>query len=479
VRPVVADLVRKGVVFGLGSSLNALVGFVLLPFVVVHLSPIEYGRYAIAEMVLNFLIVFLGLGMNVAVLARYPKLTDEQRKTLLSSVFGFLLLTTLAIEIVFALFALVLGNVLFPELSLRDYALVGGIGAAETIWLVFATIYRAQGAAWRYIATSIVQVSVALVLTVVLISQFGFRESGLLYGRLAADVIVLALLAPEFIRYRPTSRIRPAIELTKIGLPLIPVMFATMWVVMSPRFFLERMHDTHAVGSYAIDSKLAGIVSILFVQPFGLAWMAVLPRIALQPNARTTYSRIVTYYTLVGGVMACVVGLLAPLVAGLLGREEFPISPTVILVLAFSNVASGLMYAVTIGPYVRERTAGVVPVYLTSMILASLFCPLFIRVGGVTGAALALLSVYLLQSLALAYVSNRLYPISFEWNRLARVLAILAVAYFGTRFIVGAASAWWAPAVLLPFVVIGLFASRVFVPGDLRRQRRSAGELGP
>lgn len=466
-KSVVRDLLRKGLVYGLGSSLNGLVGFVLLPFIVHYLRPGEYGRYAIAEMILNLVLVFLGLGMNVALLARYPRVPEAERASFLSSVFGFMILTTLAIEGLFSLFAMFAGPRLFPDLSLTDYALVAAISAAETIWLLFATIYRAQGSAWKFIATSVTQVSVSLAITVMLLVKFHMRERGLLYGRLAADLIVLCVLAPDFVRFPPSLRIRPAIQLSRIGLPLVPATFASMWVVMSPRFFLERLCDPGTVGAYAIDSKLAAIVSLLFVQPFGLVWVAALSHIALRPDAKSIYSRVITYYVLLGSIAAAVLGVAAPMIAHLLGKQSFPLSPTVIFLLALANVCSGLMYPMTIGPYVCERTGSMVPVFVGSMLLSIPLGWLLVQQHAIVGAAVALVVVYLLQGAALGWVSNQLYPVAIERKRIVGAVSIVGGAYIVTSQLAGHAVTWWSPFVLLAIAVPCLFAARVVVPSEV------------
>jgi O-antigen/teichoic acid export membrane protein len=474
-KAVARDLLGKGLVYGLGSSLNGLVGFVLLPFIIHYLTPAEYGRYAIAEMIVNFLLVFLGLGMNVALLARYPKLEAAERRPFVSSVFGFMLLTTAAIQGVFALFVVLAGRRLFPYLTFEDYALIGAISAAETIWLLFATLFRAEQSAWKFIATSITQVSLALVITVVLIARFGLRESGLLYGRLCADVLVLLVLAPQFVRFPPKFKVAPAVKLSRIGIPLIPATFASMWVVMSPRFFLERLGDPSVVGSYAIDSKLAGMVSLLFVQPFGMVWVAALSHIARRDDAKAIYSRVITYYTLLGGLAALVIGLLAPFIAGLLGKQDFPLSPGVIMLLAVANVCSGLMYPLTIGPYVCEKTGRMVPVFFAAMVLSIVIGWPFVWMWSMTGAALALVVVYLLQGVALGWVSHKLYPVKIEWTRLVCVIAALGGSYAVTRQLVGANAPWWAPAILLGLAIPVLFVTRVLVLDELlfwRNDRR-------
>ena len=78
-KSVFKDLVGKGLVYGLGSSLNGLVGFVLIPFFLKHLQAAEYGRFALAEMLLNLLLVLLGLGLNISLLSRYPRTDTAER----------------------------------------------------------------------------------------------------------------------------------------------------------------------------------------------------------------------------------------------------------------------------------------------------------------------------------------------------------------------------------------------------------------
>src|SRR5437773_12026830 len=206
------ELTSKGLVYGLGASFNGLVGFLLIPFFTGRLSAAEYGRYAIAEMVLNLILVLLGLGMNVAILARYPNLPPEDRDKFFASVLTFMVLWTAAFEAVFLSLALLLGRAVVPVLDMRIFALIAAISTVETIWLLFATLYRAQGAAWRYIAASALQATFGLAATVVLIGRMGYRDEGILVGRLLGDGALFAsVVLPQFKRYRPT--LTPATQL--------------------------------------------------------------------------------------------------------------------------------------------------------------------------------------------------------------------------------------------------------------------------
>src|SRR5437762_9286913 len=95
------ELAGKGLVYGVGASFNGLVSFILIPFFTNRLTAAEYGRYAIAEMVLNLILVLLALGMNVAILARYPSIPPQDRDRFFGSVLSLMLLWTMIFEVLF------------------------------------------------------------------------------------------------------------------------------------------------------------------------------------------------------------------------------------------------------------------------------------------------------------------------------------------------------------------------------------------
>src|SRR5262245_53535096 len=165
-RSILKDLISKGLIYGLGLSLNSFIGFVLIPFFTRYLRADEYGRFALAEMLLNLLLTTFGLGLNVALLSRYPKITPEDRSEFMSSVFSFMLLSTLGMDSIFIVVMTLWGYRFLPSLTSEMFLLVGGIAAIETVWLLFATFFRAEGFVWRYITISLAQVVIGLSTTV-------------------------------------------------------------------------------------------------------------------------------------------------------------------------------------------------------------------------------------------------------------------------------------------------------------------------
>jgi len=478
-REMLRELAGKGLIYGLGASLNGLVAFLLIPFFIGHLKAAEYGRFALAEMVLNLALVLLNLGMNVAILARYPRTPLETRATFFANVLGFMLLSTACLEAVFVVAAKLLASRFLPVLDDKTIALIVAISTLETIWLVFATLYRAEGWAWRFIGASALQATTGLAATVVLIVRWGFREDGILVGRLIADGLLVAFVVlPQVHRYRPRLQFAPIRSLLAIGLPLIPATFSSMWVLSSPRYFIEHYGTVADVGVFTMSSRIASVLQLLFVQPFAMAWMVALFKIFDRPDAQRIYARVLTYYALIGGTLAICVGLAAQLIVPILSRDAFPLSVGIVVVVALAQVASGLMYPLDISPYVMEQTNRVTPIFVLSAVLITMLCLATIGFGGALGAAYALLLVYLIQAFFIARLSQRLYAVPFEWIRIAKIALSLLLASMGVialRFVrPDVMTPWLQIPVFVGLVAATLVALRFLDPSESAGLRREA-----
>ena len=427
---ILAELVTKGGIYALGSSLNGLAGFLLIPFFVENLLPEEYGRFAIADMMLVIFLVISGLGLNIAFLSKYNQVDEKNRRDYVGALFTFVIGTTLFFELVYVVFAITFSNSFFSELSLEMILLVGVIAAIETVWVLFSALYRLKGWAWRFVTISFLQLIFGLVTTVILISSFGFREEGILYGRLAGDMIMLLMLTRVFYRYRPKlGSLNLALETVKMGLPLVPSVFAVTWVMMSPRFYLEQFGSYADLGNFAMAAKLAGLITLVFVNPFGMIWTVLLFKVYSRADAQFVYSRIVTYYILVGGLIAFSLGVFAPALVQYFGTEAFDLSGYVILIFGLCIVLSGMTYVLNVGTWLKGELGKVLPVYLTSVVVCLLLGYLLTPRWGAEGACWALLLTLAIQAGLLINVNRKVYPVPIELVRILKTIGALLFAY--------------------------------------------------
>jgi O-antigen/teichoic acid export membrane protein len=181
-----------------------------------------------------------------------------------------------------------------------------------------------------------------------------------------------------------------------------------------------------------MSTKVSALASLLYIQPFSLAWMVMMFRLREHPNAPQMYAKVLTFYWLVGLLVALGLGVVAPGLVSLLGRREFPLSPSVVTVAALAAVLSGAMYPVNVGIYLRNRTSAVVPAFAACALLSVALGWAVVPTWGVTGAAACLLGTYAVQTFLLARINARLYPIPWEWMRLSKATGASVIAYGAT-----------------------------------------------
>jgi O-antigen/teichoic acid export membrane protein len=447
-------LASDSLVYGMGSALNGLAGFVLLPVLIKALYAQEYGRYALAEMFLNLLLVVLGLGQTMVLPGQYLATPEDQREGLVGGVLATALMLGIGFALMFVAAMTLMGGRLAPELPIRFYWLIAMIAVLEVLWGICATLLRIQNQPWRFIAVSVVQFVGSLATTVALIKFWRGREESILYGRLFADSLLLLFLLPGVWGSLFQVSWRRGWRMARLGLPLVPAMLATVWVAMSPRFFLEQFTDARVIGIYAMSTKVSGLTSLFFLQPFAMAWSVMLFKVQYEPSPQRIYARILTYYWVVGLTLALSIGVSAPYIASLLHGERFPLSGTVILLTALATIVSGLMYPVNVGIYLLNRTSQVLPIFLTSAVSVLVVGSVMASLWGGEGAALSLLVVYVLQVFMLGRLNARLYPIAWEWARIVKGTVALLAAYFLVRQIHLAHGMWAVGVMPLVFCLV-------------------------
>ncbi len=422
------QLVRSGAVYGLGSSLNAGAALLLIPLVVTHLEPAAYGRVSLAEMLLGLLVVGSGIGLNVRLLAVYPTLEEPERSLTVRRSVGLVILTSTITAGIFLVLSLRWGQFVFPGLSPPHFVLVAVLGIQETIILIYASLFRASERGWSYIRLSVAQFVVGIIASVVLVSQFQLRDIGMLLGRMSGNLVAMLTLIPVVKGYLPMVPGEGKTRVLLESFPIVPATFASVWIAAAPRFFLDHLAGTAAVGTFALTSRVAGVVSILLVQPFSLAWHPILFAVRKRIDASRLLGQAVAGYALAGAVIAVAVLFLARGFGHLVWRGEYTLDLGLLGILGFANVAVGLMQAVNIGPYVANKLTHQLPLYALGAVAIMPLSLILIGASGPPGAGVALLSTYTLVCLGLHVVSQRLFPISVDYHLITVGLVLVSLS---------------------------------------------------
>jgi O-antigen/teichoic acid export membrane protein len=225
--------------------------------------------------------------------------------------------------------------------------------------------------------------------------------------------------------------------MNRFGLPLVPTALFLWMTNFSDRFFLVWLADVAEAGLYSVGVRVASAM-VLVLTAFRMAWPAFAYSIRDEREARRTYAFVLTYLTVLTAWVALALTLLSPWLVALLAADRFAESSEVVGPLAFSTVSYAAYVVVAIGVGRARRTTFNWVVTGAGAVVNVGLNLLLIPTYGMMGAAIATVAAYTTMALGMAWWSQRIYPVPYQWRRVATAaFGAVALAAIGKALGVG------------------------------------------
>jgi O-antigen/teichoic acid export membrane protein len=482
-------LATTGAAYTAASIFSKLIAVALLPLYTRYLTKADYGNAELMFAAVVSVSIIVRFGLIEALLRFYYK-DDEDPARVVSTSFAALFWVSTAAALIALPFAAPISEALLggPEHAAPDLARIsiGGLWVL-TLFEFLLTLFRLEERARAYFVTTMLSVLAAIALTVVLVVGKGEGAKGLLLGSYASGAaFVLGLIWVH--RRRLSLWIDRALlrRLMRFGLPTMPAELSLYLLNFVDRIILVRSAGAGAVGLYSLAVKFAQGVNVL-VRGFQLAWPPLAYSIRDDGEARRTYAAVVTWFTAGCAFVVAGMWLLSRWIVRALAAPEFFGSYKAIGLVA-TGVTLYALYMVLVVILGRTgRTEFNFPATVAALAANIALNLLLVPSLGIVGAGLALVASYLVV-LALMYsFTQRLFPVPYEWARLARIVLVSALLVGGGELLlpteglaglVARISFWLAYPVGL--LVTGFFTrperawlARLRHPGELAAQLRS------
>ena len=415
------QLLRHSALYGLGSIVARILGVLLLPLYTRYLTPGDYGLIETLVALSAVLTALVAQGMKSAFFRFYFDSTEpERRRLVVRTAFWYVFAAATVV--------LVLGVALSSPLSWLLFGTRGhaGLVAAAFVGLWAAmnyeqmtSLFRVEQRSTSYVVATLTNLLITIGATILFVVVLDRGPLGVIVGNFTGTLIVYAallvrsrhVLGLQFDRslYRAMNR---------FGLPLVPSALALWLTNFSDRFFLVKLTDAHEVGLYSIGVRAASAI-LLLLTAFRLAWPAFAYSIEDDREARRTYSFVLTYVVFVACWLALVLGLLAPWILHVITTPRFYPAANVVAPLAFGGAAFAGYVVVQIGTGRARRTRSNWLVTGTGAVLNVALNFALIPAYGRMGAAVATVSAYSLLFVAMAWRSQRVFPVPYQWRRVA------------------------------------------------------------
>ena len=458
-------LVATGAAYQLADVVAKVAALALLPVYTRHLSRADYGT---AELLLTTIILVsilarLGLG-EAYVRFHYLDEDPERRRRIARAATGTLLIVTTVLAGAAALAAAPLSELLLGDerpAEMRAAAL--GLWAFTNLELAYALL-RVEERTRAYLAASLANVLLTIALTLVLVVGYDQGALGLLIGNYAASAAVLVVLwwvLRDRVFGGPGGELR---GMLRFGAPTVPAEVSVFALFFVDRLWLYRFESEDAAGLYSLAVKLAAAV-IFTVRAFQYAWPPLAYSITDDDEARRVYARITTYYVAVTGLVVCALALLGRWIVRALAAPAFHEAADALPWVALGWALYGLFLVLVAMAGRAQVTVRNAPAALCGLVANVAALALLVPPFGIAGAGLALAAAYLVMLAAMYALTHHLFPVAFEWRRLALLVGLL-----------GGITA--AGELLLPTDGAGGFVARLAVLAALPAAVAAAGFLG-
>jgi O-antigen/teichoic acid export membrane protein len=446
---------RHAAVYGLANLLVQAAGLVLLPVYTRCLNPDDYGVLEVlgrlAETVGTCLLFG---GLRQTLLTFYQQSEHEaERRRIVSTTLTLLGGTCLAGgALMFALagplselltnFTRQSDKVLVISADLVQLALLGIL--LEPLSLMPLALVQARLESATFVLITLAQFLVRVTLCVVLVAWFGWGVAGVLTATAVTGALFgVGLSLRELARGPAWPDGAQMRALLRFALPFLPGGICFFLLHHGDRFFLLRYWTTKEVGTYALGYKLALAAGMFSLTPLYMVWSARMYAAARRADAPVVFgqifTRILAAYLLVG-LGLC---LFQDEVVALVGKPAYAPAAAVVapVVLAcFFQSASSLMDA---GFYVRHHTGLKLGTTLAATAVMLVLYAVLIPRHGSMGAALATLGGFAFLAASTFWTTQRIFPVRYEWLRLAAMLSLAVALWLASRPL--PVAAWAAP----------------------------------
>lgn len=441
-------LAKHSAVYGVGYIISRFMAFLLLPLYTHFLTREEMGVTTIMFTYLAIFTILYTYGLNSAFLRFYIMEESESgKKRIFATAFITLLASSLCFSVVLYLAASPVARLLFsaesratgvPVTTVVRYGAI--ILFCDSLAILPFLVLRAEERSGRFVFFKSFNVVVNILLNVLLVAKMGRKVEGVFLANVISSALTLLMLVPLIVsRMMPGFSRRDLRDLLAFGLPYMPSTLSVVILDTIDRPLLERLAGVDVAGLYGAGARIA-IVMNLLVSAFSFAWHPFFLSTVKEQDAKEVFTKVLTYVMVVCfGVFLLVSLFIDHLVRlringiTLFGRDFWDCTAVVpVLMLAYIPYAAHVNFL--IGIYVEKKT-GYLPLSTGLGMAANLAANfILIPVMGMMGAAWARVIAYTVMAATLYPIGQRLYRVPYEFGRIAKLAAVVAVVFFaGTR----------------------------------------------
>ena len=436
----IKELFKHSLIYGLTSSLQSLLGFIMLPILTVYYTPDIFGVYSILLLLSALSSAIFYFGASSA-LGRFY--FEEDSDVYKKKIFSTSILVTIGGAILLIVFGFCFSKLLSLKLFNTDkYSLpiiLILIGTAFSFLLNLMTlVLRYEKKSGMFFFIVIFGVLINFFTTYILLTKYRYGLLAPIYGFMASNIISFVILFIARLNQLTFDVERSQFKVViifGIQTSIAGLLFYILeWV---DRLIIKDLLNLTDVGIYSLGYRLGAIMNILVITPFTLIWAPLRMQYANNgtPESDQFSTKVISYYTGVGVIILLFVILFGEDLMRLVFRNKsYGEAARILPIIMVSIFFYGYQNIVDFGIYVQKKVHFYIFISLAAILINVILNYWLIPFFSYVAAAYVTLITYIFTSLTIYFVSNRYYKLIVEKGKILSALFSLVVVYSLVNF---------------------------------------------
>ncbi len=430
----VKKITKNTAIYSMGNILYKLLGFLLIPIYTIYIPISSFGILALLEISILIFTSLLTFGISNGH-QRYYYLEKN------SGNYGIFLFTNYSAQIVLAALALSSMYYFAPELTrllLGDAAytplfkLCLIITYFELLIIVPKQILQYEEKPFLFVLYGLINLAVGFSTTIYLVVFQNYGLSGILIGRLLGSIctfiigFILIILKTVKFKYDLAALKRSM----SYGIPLVISGIGYLIFTFSDRYMLNWLTDSVETGKYSFGLKIANFIYLILIQSIGISYLPNVFKYESSDDNKRFYIKMLNYYCYSLTVIILTFLFFYKLILStMINDSQYWQGLVIVPVLSLNFLINGMNYFLNVGIYLQNKTKYYIIATVTAALVNISLNLILIPEYGFIGPAIASFFAQLINTGIIAYYSQLLFQIKFNWSKILPTILLAIIFY--------------------------------------------------
>lgn len=414
------EFIKSFLSFGLASTVERLIAFVLLPIYTHYFTTAEFGAIDLVQVIIGVVSIFAHLQLETSLQRYYYEYEGKQKHIFISTIIAAITFLSLIITVFLIIFAQEVSILIFKN---ANYSGVIKLAALQLIFINYSmlalVVLRYEKKNIRFASMILLKVFLTVLFILVFVVWLKKGIYGVFYAQLiglAISSVVLFFSVRKFNNYDLSYGFLKRSII--YALPQFPARIGSILLTYANRFFMVGYLTIASIGIYSLSLRLASVLQLVYTA-FVMAWAPFMFEQLKNPGHKKIFAQVLLLLAGPVYLVVAIFSLFSKEMVTVIASKQFNSAYHYLGGLALYNSLMIFKEIVDIGPKFTEKTKYLSLTFFLSVTVNLISLYFFIRMYGIYGVVYSMLLTNVVLLAVSWIVSNRLYYIPYNVYKFA------------------------------------------------------------